>query len=542
MNNTLRTIKKARMHIMILISIVIVGAFLRFVGTNFGLPVKLHPDEMYIVDDAARLAGERSFETKVYNRPNHISIKANALMYMFIDDVKYNSENAEAFQDNFDKKTSVFYLASRFLSALLSTICIIVAYILGRQFNAKIGLLSAGLFAVFPSFVEHAHYITPESVQLLFLLLTSLFAVLYIKKPSFSYLCLMSITAAIAICEKYPSGYFCITIAFSIIYAHHKEIKTLLKRGILAVVTYVGSIFLISPVLLLDYKNVFEAIQNENHAVHLGADKLNGLENFFYYFRNYFMQAGTIIFLLAIVGVCYCMRKYRYIGIILLLGCLYIMPLSLTNLHWERWGVPMYAHMLILSAIGSFYTFKFIQEKIVSSDLRSNVAKKLLEWVLIASILVVPFFNILSSSLIRVAKFVTPDTRIVAIEYCAQNDITEENTYFEGYTPLRPTSPYTIFDHFEDYDITKPKDENISYVILSSGMYGRHYAEPERYHKEIAFYESLKENCKVKKVFTPVSIGASSWIEVVNISKNIAGLSKYAAGGQSGGMLIIYEL
>lgn len=521
----------------LLILAIIIGAFLRFGGISWGLPIPLHPDEGFVTRDAYKLAASNSFETKTYNRPNHVSIKANSLIYLAINKFVFNMSDGTSISENFNPHFKLFYSASRSLSALLGVISIVLVYLIGKEFDKNIGLIAAWLTAIFPSFVEHAHYITPEILQTFFMLLVTYFAILYTKHKRMLFITFMSIFAAFAFCEKYPAGYSCIIIAFSIITTHHKDVYMLLKRSLIAFSIFITSIFLISPVLIIDYSNVLIAIKNENHVVHLGGDNLGIVGNFLYYFQTYLSHSGLILFILAFAGIFYCIKKYKNFGYLIILGCLYIVPLSFTNLHWERWGVPMYVNMLLLSSIGFYQVSDYIFNKIKINKFKYVSIKTLkIVWIIIVGIL--PLVNMSCVSLAKTASFIATDTRIAAIEYCKNNGISNENSYFEGYTPFNPTGPGTTFEKFENYDINKPKDANISYVILSSYMYNRYYDEPERYKTQIEFYENLKSNYKEVKKFQSVSTDTN----LIAPIKAIKDIIKYSNGGNSGPNIIIYKL
>jgi len=528
-------------HIHILILIIIIGASLRFVGTDWGLPVRLHPDEGFVTNDAYRLAASRSFETKIYNRPNHISIKANALIYLTVNKLLFGISEGTTVEDNYSSHIKIFYMASRMFSALLGVLSIFLAYLICRRLHPDIGMIAATLYAIFPPFIEHAHYITPEIIQTFFMLLVIYFSVVYLEEKSMFALVIMSVMAAFATCEKYPAGYVCVIIAFCVIRVHYNNIKNLLFRSISTVCIYVASIFLISPVLLIDYSNVLAAVKAENHSAHLGADNLGVLGNFLYYFHRYFNHAGILLFCLAFIGVYFCIRHYRNVGIVFILGSLYIFPLSFTNLHWDRWGVPMYANMLLLSAVGAYYSLILLLKKTNAIEAKMKRRRAILSASL-AAFFILPFVSLLSSSLTVTAGFVATDTRIASIEYCLENGISNENTYYEGYTALNPTGPGTVFSGFDNLDITKPVDENISYVIISSSMYNRYYAEPNRYKQQIEFYDRLKKECKTNMIFRPVSGKRSSPVEFANIYYSLSTFAQYVNGGKSGPTIIIYEI
>ena len=89
------------------------------------------------------------------------------------------------------------------------------------------------------------------------------------------------------------------------------------------------------------------------------------------------------------------------------------------------------------------------------------------------------------------------DTRNEALHYMEENGITEENTISEGYTPHNPNNKTYIYD----FDIFEPGEKE--YVVLSSLMFDRYQAEPDRYLVENAFYAQVRKNLVLVKQFQP---------------------------------------
>jgi len=137
-------------------------------------------------------------------------------------------------------------------------------------------------------------------------------------------------------------------------------------------------------------------------------------------------------------------------------------------------------------------------------------------------------------------RLVGRDTRNVSQDYVAEIGATGENTYYEGYTPLSPTVPGIIFLNFEDGNISKPLNPDLKYIILSSTMYNRYYAEPDKYAEQIAFYNLLKENKPILKQFTPVTVNEVAF-EPINIMNSLKTIAGFIRGGYSGPNLIFYE-
>jgi hypothetical protein len=105
------------------------------------------------------------------------------------------------------------------------------------------------------------------------------------------------------------------------------------------------------------------------------------------------------------------------------------------------------------------------------------------------------------------------NTSVVALNYCRKNGITTKNSTYENYTPFSPSYYSGTFDY-------SGKNNTLKYIILSSGMYDRYYAEPVKYAKQIQVYESIKQNDTLIKEFTstpPIyTVDLLNWVDNLN--------------------------
>lgn len=173
-------------ELIILFIITILGCLIRILGTNWGLPTPLHPDEGTIIDTAIRMAEHHSFEPDVFFRPDHLEIKINMIAYSFISFLFYGLSVGELAQIH----RETFILTARIITALFSTGMIFLSYSIGSKIKKEIGLISAFLFAFFPGFIEHSHYATPDIPTGFFMLLCIYFCISYIENPNYKNLAL----------------------------------------------------------------------------------------------------------------------------------------------------------------------------------------------------------------------------------------------------------------------------------------------------------------------------------------------------------------
>jgi hypothetical protein len=437
-----------------------------------------------------------------YNRPNHFSIYLNSFIYSVVSFIKYHRPIAETFPVNIN----FYYLVSRVIVAVLGTISIYIAYLVGKEYKEEVGLTAAFLFAFFPSYIIHSHYITPDIPLTLFVLLVMLFAVKYLKKPTTINLITCCMFSALATIEKYPGAITTFLLLLIIITVHHKDKKAVVAIMLKAGLSYLIFMFILSPYLFINYLKVIQAIKLEQRSGHLGADGLGYLGNMLFYAASYLSYSGIILAVFLVIGIICLIKKEGKYAIPLFFGFFYLAALSRLPLHWERWALPMYTSGLLIAAYGIC----------LSWDKAKNAIKyKNIYVPALCLLLFICFSNLVLTGVLESTRLTLKDTRNAAFEYVQNSDINDKNSLYEGYTPFMPGQPATIFRDLHNLD------KSIEYIIVSEQMYGRYLKEKERYKKENLFYENVS-NFPLITEFKPANeLFQPQPLEAVNIVNSV---------------------
>jgi hypothetical protein len=475
-------------EISFLIAIFTISLLIRWIAVDHGFPLLTHPDEGVILNPIMKMTTERTLNPGNFNRPNQILYLINFFFLNGISFLKYGT----SFDNAFPANQLFFYYYARFLIAVLGSLIPVVAYKIGKELRPKMGVLTSLVFAFFPPYISHSLFITPDVPITLFSLLVIYFALRYLKMGQEKYLIIATVFSAITTAEKYP-GLISLGIIFLAIIIKtfdappasiwHKLWK-ISKKALIYALIFAVALFIVAPFLFIEYQMVIEALIRESRSTHLGADNLGFTGNLVFYVQSFFNGINLIALFFLAVGIFALLKWKDKYSILLGYGAVYWILLSVLSLHWERWALPMYITPLFLTAIGIHYS------------LHKLAKNKALKIPLIT--LTLCFFSLqIISSLHRSVIMTFTDTRVASLNYCEENQITAENSLYEGYTPFYPESPKNIFDEnpFED--------ETIDYIILSSSMFGRYYREPHRYHEQIAFYELLRNNLPLQRCFEP---------------------------------------
>jgi len=128
----------------------------------------------------------------------------------------------------------------------------------------------------------------------------------------------------------------------------------------------------------------------------------------------------------------------------------------------------------------------------------------------LVTVFLIVFFSLFALNGLTSSVLLTwQDTRVVALDFLNKNNITMENSISEGYTPFYPRYAGRIFD----FNYNNPGQ--IRYVILSSNIYGRYEAEPDRYKTENDYYSGLRAEAILIAEFLPSMKPDKPWEQLI---------------------------
>ncbi len=521
-------------HIFALIAILFGAAALYLSGVTFGLPYLLHADEHAIVNPAIELVKNHSLEPQKFNRPDHLLIQISSILYTL-----YSAATGVPIERIAATDIGQLHLISRVVTVCFALGCVFMAYRIGREKSRTTGIFAALLLAFCPLYTTVSFNATPDIPITFFSLLFMFFSMRYLKRPDFKNLLFMCLVTAAFICTKYTGAILLIYIAVTVIASaiRERDYLRILKHALLTIALVFLFIFMISPVLILDFDSVKEALIFESRTLHPGGDGLGWGGNLLFYVSTYFGGTGILLLLCTALGVYALIRKSELFAFMpILFGFIYWIVLSAVSLHWQRWGLPMYISPLLLAAFGLDYILRLIQN--------APRRRKLYRAIFAACLGLISFSLILNSQM-RVLYQVTPDTRVASKEYCEQNGITKDNSIYETYTPLSLTKKATIFNYFEEKDgkyILNDPEDKYEYIVLSTKFNGRFLRDKERYVAENAIYDTVKKDFELLHSFKGATGLPQSFFEPLNIVLCIQKINEIQSAGLAGAVIDIYRI
>ncbi len=525
--------------IVIIGALMLFGAVIRLVNCYWGYPHALHPDEHTIVESAIDMIRRSSWEANVYNRPDHFEIKGCAILFQVVSFIRYRVSADVAFAEH----KMAFYLIARGFTTVFGVLMIPLGYMLLERLKKGSGLIGAVLITCYPAFIEHSAYATPDVVLTFMVMLIAYTSILFLEKPTTGKIAAMSVFIGLGITIKYTCAICCLWIAIIICYQsiRNKKYGNILTYGSMAMLIILATSFFMAPNLFTNLSQTISTLQQEARTNHPGADGLGFIGNFWYYLTTFFSKMGWEAFPFMLIGIFNALwsKHKRYIS--LLLGLLFWVMTSALALHWERWGMPIYIFMVFTIALGMRMAVDSI-DKAQSIVQANHVFKKILSITLALWIGVI-CTNIFLSGISDTANKLLKDTRIAALTFCNQNGISEDITVYDGYTPfLLQRFGVVPLARNENGNLTVTNEkQDASYIILSSFMYDRYYAEAKRYTSRVALYDAIRLQCELVKAFSPSVPVKSSWA-VINIGNRIRDLFNYNPEALSGPTILILRI
>ena len=156
-----------------LILIIIFGAMLRLSNLNWDEGQHLHPDERYIslVLTAVRLPSSVQEYFSLENPLSPFNTQYSSYIYGQFPLTAIKFLSVKLGFDSYDKA----YILGRTVSAIIDTASILLVFILGRRlFNLRAGIFAALAYASIPLAIQNSHFMTMESWQTFFWLITIL--------------------------------------------------------------------------------------------------------------------------------------------------------------------------------------------------------------------------------------------------------------------------------------------------------------------------------------------------------------------------------
>lgn len=492
--------------------LILIAFLLRIWGIGYGLPFVeafVSDAERYILD-AVRIAGTRDLNPHWFGHPGSTVIYPLAAIFSLLNRLErltgLTNENVlQAFQGN----PTPYYVLGRFFAIACGVATIPVVYLLGTQMsNKRLGLIAAWLLAISPLHVSFSQLARTDAPAALLTGLSLLGSLLILKRPCLQSYFLAGISAGLATSTKY----YCIAVGVCLPVAHVLRAMWERSRDSIAGdrATFIKLIFALacipisfaftSPYVILDFQTAWADILRERRAVHLSADGLSPVGNFWWYIHSVLPQGiGLLASLLVLVGL---WRIARHPNAVAIVGVsfvvVFIIAISIQPLHWNRWLIPALPMFTILASLGVEGLCSLIWQLA-----RRRINKSVMMSALVILVSLFPLSNTVVNDINRSL----PDTRIMAKTWLETHIPQGTKIAVEAYAAPVDAKQFVLLKTFSlsSRPLEYYYQENYEYLVVSSIIYNRFIAEQSRYQDEVNFYHRLEKEATLVWRIAPIS-------------------------------------
>jgi hypothetical protein len=509
-------------------------------GVQHDLPYTFDPDEPIFVTTAGAILGNQDPNPHWFGHPGSTTIYMLSILYalIYIVGVFLGQFNSPLdFRLTYHNDPTLVYLSGRLLMVIFGVgVIFLTIKIAERLFNRQIALIAGLLIAVSPL---HTHFskLIRTDIQLTFwILLVFWFCLNIYRKGRLIDYVLAGLFSGVAIATKYTATVVILLVVFSFVIRREYNQKSVLKL-ITSLGASVLGVFISSPFMLLDYRQVLADLMVESRSYHLGHTGEGPFLNLYWYIMDVliseFTLAGVLIIMIGF-GALITSKKLGRMPLVLF-PSIFLLFISSLSLRWDRWIIPILPFLCIILAF-SIYS--------ISMVLKRNINPVLGKISFIALILIV-FLPPLAKSAMDGRSLSNLSTRALLSNWMLENIPPGSRILGEIYTFQLPKGSFKFYsvDHNGKLVMFDPQSsykkfykadgsignieilenisvENIEYVILGS-MYTRYSAEPDTYSEVINKYKEIIKKGELITEISPIkTVNTGPLIRVYQIPQN----------------------
>jgi 4-amino-4-deoxy-L-arabinose transferase-like glycosyltransferase/tetratricopeptide (TPR) repeat protein len=484
----------------ILVAILVVGAYLRLHDIGWGLPDVF--EEATPWRQAWQMwgfeSGRLDFNPHIFNYPAftfYIQWLGQALLYV-AGRISGDFPSPDHMQAAVEGNPYRFIVMGRLITSLFGIASIYLIYRLGRRlYSAEVGLLAALFLALNFSHIYRGRFITTD-IPLVFFILLAFVPILKIaSRGKWSHYVWAGIGVGLATGAKYPGLIAGTGIMAAHLFRHlgHKAPWrgiVLSKRLWLAAGVVLLSFFVASPFCLIDYTAFWRDFHFEQTHMalgHFGAPE-RSVSYGEYLFKILPGTLGLPVFGLCLAGIGYGLRKDRNLSMMLLaFPLVYLAVVGSWKTAADHYILPVIPFLLLFGALLLWKIYQML-----------SFRRKEVVLGLVACLFVLPSIRDIHGYLSRPE---VKDNRTLARTWIERNIPKGAAVAKERITPVVSGKNYLVFEL--PLSIVNPKEteafydlrlyRDFDYIITSSEVYGRYLRKPDEYPVHARFYRRLDE-------------------------------------------------
>lgn len=477
-----------------IVGVTVLALGLRIWGLGFGLPYLHDPDEPNKVVMAQRVFKTGDLEPDYLKKPSLI-IYLNAVSYI---PYYLTGRLAGAFSKPSDIVEPVLlgmgvgktampttFLLGRALTVVFSCGTVVLIFYIGKEVSGGplVGPLASLLMAVSPASVRVAHLIRTDTFLVFFMLLSLWFSIRIVRGGNNVDYAMAGLASGLAASSKYNGGLSLLlpVTAHLIRYEWRGLLRgDLYLAGAMSVVGFFGT----TPFALLKPEQFLADLLHVGRHYSTGHVGMEGTPLRWY--LRYMTTAEGPATLLAALGIARSIRSER--RLILLLSVFPLVYLLFVGRFMVRNAQTLLPALPFLFLLGSMAIDNLIGPQSVLSA-RGRRDARVVPTLLVVASLAIPLANTISGNV----ELTDPDGRTPSREWIKSNLAPTSRVAIESYAPFVDPQRYSVTALTQMID-QRPEwyiSQGFQYLVFSEGMYGRFFADPDRYSLQVEAYNEL---------------------------------------------------
>ncbi len=485
-------LQEKRVYWPLAILICLAALVLRLTGISFGYPLPIHPDEPKLVETALTILNTRDPNPHFFDYPS-LNIYIQAFIFAFMKILK------TIFMPRAEILPIHYYMAGRaFVSALSAATVLFTMETARRLFHPAAGLLAGTLLAVWPLHVANSYTATVDAPVAFWCVLATLASSFILMGSSRRlYYILSGVFVGLAISSKYTALIAAAPLLVSHVYAvRNKQGKLLDSNIILGLLAIPIAFLLTTPYAVLDPMPFIKALRFEAwhyRTGHPGAES-NTWFSYDHYIRILWDEGRSAIPLfLSSLGLLITLRSDRVKALLVISTPLFLfLVVGSYKVFFARNIVAVLPYASIFAGTGTFLLWRRALRIMKAGNRQRWIAQGALLILLFAFSYSVGLNTVYAVTEIREATL--PDTRWVCLNWITRNLPAGTSIGREHYTPpVEDFSDRFRAEYLGYYAVVRSPNQvnHVEYMIISSGDYGRFFADRERYQAEAEAYKSF---------------------------------------------------
>jgi 4-amino-4-deoxy-L-arabinose transferase-like glycosyltransferase len=377
-------------------------------------------------------------------------------------------------------------LVSRLLTALIGVTAVYVLVRAGHFFsNSRVVALLAALFlAISPGNVVHSKFVVGDEMLVLFVCLALLLALQIYQRARVTDYLLAGVTVGFALSTKLTGAIVLVPLSIAHVWRYrfasfrHAKLYLAMAVGSIAFALTTPFILVAPAKVVHDWQ--FESIHYASGHAGMEGDTLR-------WYANYLWTVEGPVILLGVTGLLLGFLRKRthtlILGSLLLCYSAIVGGMLVRN---DRTILP------ILPVLFVFAAFGVRKGWCIASSWPRPLPRALVQ----IGILMVTAVAIGLPLLRTIEKNIIlgqPDGRAIAQAQLADHLPTGAKVAVEAYSPYVDPAFYEVVGVYRiiDHPVAWYVEQGFDFVVLSEGMYGRFFGDPQRYPNEIQSYQQI---------------------------------------------------